>query len=291
MLITCTVWGLTWVVSKLAVKELNPLQVAAMRQTIAGGLLVAYFSFAKKVPLPTKKQFLWLLLLGVLMFVVSNGMSTVAVQYIPSGTAALISALYPLIVLILQRVFFGVKNFSPLTLVGVVLGFAGILLVFYENAFVGKSDHFFTGIGLSFLAITGWSFGSIFLARNKQEIHPYYGAGWQMVLSSIILWIAVFSSKSYVAMSAIPMPTWGYIFMLALGGSLLAYVAFIYSLKVLSPAIASLYAYVNPLIAMVAAAFMILEPLTAKMVWGAIVTLAGVFIVNYSIKKNQASAL
>ncbi len=69
-------------------------------------------------------------------------------------------------------------------------------------------------------------------------------------------------------------------------GSIISFVAFIYSMKKLPAAISSLYAYINPLVAMVAAAIVVHEKLTINILWGALVTLAGVFLVNYSIKRK-----
>ena len=70
-------------------------------------------------------------------------------------------------------------------------------------------------------------------------------------------------------------------------GSIISFVAFIYSMKKLPAAIASLYAYFNPLVAMVVAAIVLKEKLTLNILWGALVTLLGVFLVNYSIKRDS----
>ena len=67
----------------------------------------------------------------------------------------------------------------------------------------------------------------------------------------------------------------------------MAFIAFIYSMKKLPAALSSLYAYINPLVAMVTAAIVLNEQLTMNILWGAIVTLVGVFLVNYSIKRNR----
>ncbi|HMI79951.1 MAG TPA: DMT family transporter, partial [Ferruginibacter sp.] len=80
---------------------------------------------------------------------------------------------------------------------------------------------------------------------------------------------------------------WGAIIYLVIAGSLLAFVAFIYSMKKLPAAVSSLYAYINPLVAMVTAAIVLNEKLTMYILWGAIVTLVGVFLVNYSIKRSR----
>jgi drug/metabolite transporter (DMT)-like permease len=71
---------------------------------------------------------------------------------------------------------------------------------------------------------------------------------------------------------------------LVLAGSLLSFVAFIYSMKKLPVAISSLYAYFNPIVAMITAALFMNEKLTMNILWGTLVTLIGVFLVNLSIK-------
>ncbi len=87
-------------------------------------------------------------------------------------------------------------------------------------------------------------------------------------------------------MQQIPGNGWLAIAYLVVAGSLIAYAAFVYSMKTLPPALFSLYAYINPLVAMVVAGIVLKEKLNMNILWGAIVTLLGVFLVNYSIRKN-----
>ena len=98
-------------------------------------------------------------------------------------------------------------------------------------------------------------------------------------------------AKQTVAISSISSKAWWVIAYLVIAGSIIAFVAFIYSLKTLPPAISSLYAYLNPLIAMVVAYFVLDEKLTWNILWGAIITLAGVYLVNYSIKRNDKKVI
>src|SRR6186997_2624199 len=103
---TCLVWGTTWVASKIGVMEMPALQMAYLRQLIAGTCFVGFFMLYKKLPLPTIKQFQWIAVMAILMFVCANGFSTWSLKWIPSGLSALIGALYPLSVVILERLFF-----------------------------------------------------------------------------------------------------------------------------------------------------------------------------------------
>lgn len=287
--LTSTLWGTTWVASKMGIQEIPALQMASIRQFIAGLCFVIFFLVVKKSPLPTVRQWRWLIVMSILMFVMANGLSTWSLNYIPTGLSALIGALYPLSVVIIERIFFGAKKITPLTLLGFILGIAGIAIVFYENAFDNLSSSFGIGVCLSVIAMLSWSLGTVFIARNKANMNPYYGTGWQMILSSAILLVFSEIVQDPVPVSDIPLKGWLIIFYLVLFGSIITFISFIYSMKKLPAAVASLYAYFNPLIAIVTAGFVLGEKLTVNILWGAIVTVIGVFLVNYSIlRKNEA---
>lgn len=287
LFITSFVWGTTWVVSKIGVGEMPALQMAYLRQFFAGVLFVGFFMFYKKTPLPTAKQFRWLLLMSIIMFLSANALSTWAIKFIPAGLGALIGALYPLCVVILERVFFNSKRMTAITFLGLFLGIAGIAMVFYENAFSATGADFFFGIFLSIVAMLSWSIGTIFIARNKVDINPYYGVGWQMLISCVILFVIMQTTQMVVPIMEISGKGWLVILYLIVFGSLMAFVAFIYSMKKLPAAIASLYAYINPIVAMVCGYFFINEPLSKNIIIGSTITLAGVFLVNYSIKRTE----
>lgn len=283
--ITSIVWGTTWVASKIAVTKLPALQIASTRQFIGGSLFVLFFIFYKKYSFPSARQFRWLVVMAFLMFVFANGFSIWGIQYIPAGLGALIGALYPLCVVIIEAVFFNKKNMTPVTFAGLFLGIAGIGVVFHEHSFTRTNPHFILGVCLSFIAMLAWSLGTVFLSRNKVNINPYYGTGWQMLISSVVLFIMAQTTQKTIPLKEVALESWGIIAYLVIFGSIGAFIAFIYSMKTLPPAIASLYAYINPLVAMVAAAVLLGEKLTMNILWGALITLIGVFLVNYSIKR------
>jgi drug/metabolite transporter (DMT)-like permease len=291
LLLTSTLWGTTWVASKVGIREMPALQMAGIRQLIAGLCFVVFFMAVKKFPWPTAKQWRWLFVMAILMFVLANGLSTWSLRYIPTGLSALIGALYPLSVVIIERVFFKAKKITPLTLLGFILGIAGIGIVFYENVFQGMSPSFFTGIFLSLIAMLSWSVGTVFITRNKAQLNPYYATGWQMVLSALMLFALSAATQPMIPLRDITMKAWLVIIYLVIFGSIITFIAFIYSMKKLSAAVASLYAYINPLIAIAVAGFVLDEKLTRNILWGTVVTLMGVFLVNYSIKKDREKVL
>ncbi len=263
-------------------------QMAAIRQCTAGACIVLFFVLFKKLPLPTARQFGLLAIIGLLMFVGNNGLSTWSLKYIPTGLSALIGALYPLVVVLIELFLFKEKNTSLLTFAGLVLGICGVFIVFYENAFHGaRPPGFFLGVVLALIAMLSWSAGTLVIARNKSNIDPYYALGWQMLIGSVVLYAIAAGSGEVVTVSKIPYQAWLAIGYLVVAGSLITFAAFVYSMKKLPAALFSLYAYFNPLVAMVTAAILLHEKLNSNILWGALVTLLGVFLVNYSIYRNR----
>ena len=285
--ITSIGWGSTWVSSKIAIGYMPAFQMTSIRQFLGGTCFVLFFALYKKLPLPTGKQFIWLTIMSVLMFVLANGLSTYSLKFIPTGLSSLIGALYPLCVVLIEYAFFKIKNITFLTLLGLLLGLGGVAIVFYENAFHAHHVHFYWGLLLAFGAMLAWSVGSMVIARNKLQLNPYYATGWQMLISAAILFSIATATEPILPLQQIPITAWLAIAYLVIIGSLICFAAFIYSMKKLPAALFSLYAYLNPLVAMVISAWVLNEHISSNIVWGAIVTLLGVFLVNYSIKKNR----
>ncbi|HRH59831.1 MAG TPA: EamA family transporter, partial [Chitinophagaceae bacterium] len=176
---------------------------------------------------------------------------------------------------------------TPLTFLGLILGFAGVVIVFYENAFHEQPEGYVFGVVLGLIAMLSWSFGSIFIARNKYQMNPYYAMGWQMLLGSVFIYVFASATGQHIPLSEISLKTWSAIAYLVTAGSLVAFMAFIYSVKHLPPAIASLYAYINPIVAMICGALILNEPLTLNLFLGAVITIAGVYIVNRSMRNKD----
>lgn len=282
--VTCIAWGTTWVVSKIAVQNIPGLQVSSIRQGIAGCIFLLYFLF-KKEKLPTKQQFVWLLMSSLFLVVFNSGLTTWSVKYIPSGLAALIGTLSPLFVVLIEMIFFKSKNYTLTTFIGLITGIIGIAIVFYENAFHQHPAGYTFGLLLCFAGIISWSIGTIVIARNKYQINPYYALGWQLFLASFMIFILALVTHNFYSIATITTKTWLCISYLVIVGSIITFVAFIYTIKYLPPALASLYAYINPIIAILIGSVVFNERLTLNILIGSIVTLAGVYMVNKSLKK------
>jgi drug/metabolite transporter (DMT)-like permease len=285
--ITSIVWGTTWVASKMGINHMPAFELASIRQFFGGSIYILFFLLVKKEKLPTLKQFKWLVPMAFLMFVSSNGIATYGLQFITSGLAALIAALYPLSVVLIERFYYKAIRITPQTMLGLFLGLLGIGFIFYKDSLQVHGGDYALGVGLSMFAMLTWSVGSIIISRTKIDINPYYSIGWQMFISAMTMGTFTYFSGNYIPITAIPAISWGVIVYMVIGGSVFAFISFIYSMKHLQASIASLYAYINPIVAIWVGSLFLKEEMSWNSIVGTICTLTGVYLVNNSLKKQK----
>ena len=277
-------WGTTWIASKEGVKHMPALQLAAIRQFIGGFLYISIFLF-KKTPRPKGKQWKTILILSVLNFVLSNGLSTWGVKYISSGLGAIIGAIVPLWIVIIS--FFRGERLARLAVIGLIVSFGGICLIFYDHLSDFIKPDFRFGIFISLISTLTWAFGTLYTKKKAASFNPYFSLGLQMFLSSILLFAYTGATGSSVSLSSIPAISWWSIAYLVVFGSVLTFIAFIYALQNLPAQISSIYAYINPIIAVILGAIIFGETLNASIAIGGGVTLFGLYMVNYSLRKGR----
>lgn len=277
-------WGTTWIASKEGVKYMPALQLAAIRQFLGATLYLSYFLF-KKTPWPKGKQWKTIVILSILNFVLSNGLSTWGVKYISSGLGAIIGALVPLWVVIIS-LFRGEKLVKS-AILGLIIGFTGVCVIFYEHLSDFLIFDFRFGIIISIISTLTWAFATLYTKKKAASFNPYFSLGIQMFISSIFLFAYLGATGSAVSLSTIPVISWVSIGYLVIFGSVLTFIAFIYALQHLPAEINSIYAYINPIIAVLLGAYVFEEPLSMAIAVGGIITLFGLYLVNKSFQNSK----
>lgn len=286
LFLTSFVWGTTWVASKIGIQGIHPLYFSAIRQTLGGSCFLIFFMIRGKAVLPTPKQFGQLTILALLLFVASNGLTTWGIRYISSGLGAILGATFPLVVAIIDWITGHHKKPSPMAIGGLVLGFAGVAVIFYDHLSDFANPDFRFGIILSFIAACTWAVGTIITARGQTGLNRYYALGLQMFIAGSILFIISNAAGIAIPISKVPMHTWKALTYMVILGSVITFGAMLYTLEHLPTTIASLYAYFNPMVAVIAGHFILNEPWSLVLLMGAIITILGVFLVNYAYRKS-----
>ncbi|SHI37201.1 DMT family transporter [Flavobacterium terrae] len=279
----CFFWGTTWLASKEGVKHMPALQLAAIRQFLGAACYLGYFIF-KKTPWPKGKQWKTILILSVLNFVLSNGLSTWGVKYISSGLGAVIGAIFPLWIVIIS--FFNGERLSKLAMIGLLVSFGGVCVVFSDYLADFIKPDFQFGIFLSVLATITWAFGSLYTKKKAKNFNPYFSLGLQMLISSILLFAYSGATGTSINITQIPPQAWWSIAYLVIFGSITTFIAFIYALQHLPTEVSSIYAYINPIIAVILGAFIFDEPLTMTLSIGVVVVLFGIYLINKGTRKS-----
>lgn len=289
--LVCLFWGTTWIASRQGVRYMPSLQLAGIRQTIGGICYVAFF-LAKGAKLPKGKEWLSIVILSLLNFGLSNGLSTWGLKYVSSGLGAIIGAIFPLWLVVIS--FFSSGEKPPTkAIVGLLIGFGGICIIFYEHLQDFFNPDFRFGIFLSLAATWTWAFGTLYTKKQAAEFNPYFSLGLQMMISGLALIIFTHftnsaSEGSAVPISSIPWQSWFAIAYLVIFGSLIAFIAYLYALQHLPTEQASIYAYINPVVAVFFGWLLFDESLSFFMVLGGLVTLCGVYLINKAFKAIPA---
>lgn len=279
-------WGTTWLASKKGVQYMPALEMAGIRQLLAGSAYLLFF-FYKGFKLPTREQLIQFTWMSILMFVVNNGLNTLSMEYMPSGLGAVIGATSPLWIAVISSFIFKEIRLNSITTIGLLLGVAGIVLIFSDYIHALFNGSFAKGVLLNIIASIAWAFGTIYMAQHAKQVNPYFSLGWQMFLGGIILLIIAYSTGHYVSPLTVKAQTWYSIAYLVIIGSIITYAAFIYALKRLPAAQVSIYAYINPIVAVIAGAMLNNEKLTTVIAMGTLVTIVGVYLVNFGFKKEK----
>ncbi|MCG7857369.1 DMT family transporter [Flavihumibacter sp.] len=280
-------WGTTWVASKAGVKHMPALQLAGIRQLI-GGLLYVVFFAAKGRTFPKGKQWWPVIILSILNFLLSNGLSTWGVKYISSGLGAIIGAVFPLWLVIIAMIA-GTSKLTTKAIIGFIMGFAGICIIFYDHLQDFFNADFRFGIFLSVTATLSWAFATLYTKQQAASFNPYFSIGLQMLISGIALTGITRLTGDHIPISQIPLESWLSIAYLAIAGSVLAFMAYLYALQHLPTEQVSIYAYINPIVAILIGAWLFDEKLNAFITIGGLVAIIGVYMVNESFRRQHPS--
>jgi drug/metabolite transporter (DMT)-like permease len=283
--IVYVVWGSTYLAIRVAIETLPPFLMAATRFLVAGSVLFVFSTAIRrggraKDPIGPA-QWRAAAIVGGALLLGGNGGVVWAEQRIPSGVAALLVAMLPLWMAILDRVCFG-RRLSRRGLVGLALGFSGLVLL------VGRIDHGGVdpvGALVCMLASFSWAAGSVYARTAPLPHRPLVATAMEMLAGGFLLTLVgiaagefgrvrldAFSARSVLALAY-----------LIVFGSLLAFSAYIWLLHSAPLPLVATYAYVNPVVAVVLGWALLAEPITPRMMLaGAVIVTAVALIAGAS---------
>ena len=276
----CIVWGTTYTAIKYAIVDFPPFLLVGIRQTAAGLLLLAIAYISGKAQMPERKYIFRQALTGLATITGGNGFVTWGMQYVSSGLAAIIGSLTPVLVVLLSLAWHGKERIHTRMVLGVLLGFGGLALIFREGWQDFIRPEYRWGIAGCFASCFTWSLGTVMAKQwNSASVSPLLNAGMQITAGGLGGFVisALFDQSHTIHHTT---KGWLSVVYLAVVGSALAFTLYMFVLKHLSATVSSLYTYINPVVAILLGWALLGEALTPWEVVGMGLTILGVWIVN-----------
>ncbi len=277
-LAVCLLWGTTYLGIRIALETIPPMLMGGFRWTVAGALILAVMKLRGDA-IPRRAEWPALSLLGLLLIGFGNGGVVWAEQTLPSGLTAVLVAVIPFWMIGVELLTGNGAPLTPWRALGLVIGFSGIVLLVWPELELGEGAAFLIGVLATQLACLGWAIGSSYSRRRRPAENVLAVAAFQMLFGGLAMLAGGLLHGEWPALSfnARTGSALGYLLVF---GSLAGFSAYAFALKHLPLATVSLYAYVNPVIAMVLGTLVLGEPLSPRLAAAGAVVLVGMGMVR-----------
>jgi drug/metabolite transporter (DMT)-like permease len=283
---TWLVWGSTYLFMRFAVETLPPVALAGVRYFSAGVILWGLARW-RAVPEPREVPWMGHAVVGTLL-TAGNASVALAVQWIPSGAAALLVCMTPCYMVLLEWLWRRGARPGVGVVAGLALGLAGTALLVGPRAFAGEPlDP--VGAGTVLAGSACWAIGSIYSRTLPRHVSALRTSGVQMVSGgAVVLLVGILAGDlAGFDPSSVSFRSAASFAYLILVGSVLGYSSYMYLLGVTSAALASTYAFVNPVVAVILGALFASESLTPRMAAaGALIVLAVAMITLFGREQS-----
>jgi drug/metabolite transporter (DMT)-like permease len=285
------VWGSTYFFIQKAVRDIPPFIVGALRFFTAGLLLLAWCIY-KKEKLWNPQQFKVAAITGVLLLFIGNGAVIWAEQNLASSLVAVLVSAAPLWFVLLDFPKWKENFKSRPVITGLIVGFAGVIMLFSERvaAALSTSQSTMQVVGLIILVFgsMSWAGGSLY-SKYKGSGSPVVNTMWQLLVAGIVFGISSFAFNEWKDLhwQQVSTGAWLSVVYLTIMGSLAAYSAYVWLLRVRPATQVSTYAYVNPVVAVLLGVFFDGEHITSLQLSGLAVILTSVLLINLAKQKKE----
>ncbi|HTJ51737.1 MAG TPA: EamA family transporter [Cyclobacteriaceae bacterium] len=275
----CLIWGTTYLALRIGVTQFPAFLFSVLRFLFAGPILIILTLTIGKAKWPDRKTLINQAISGLLMVTFGIAIVGWSEKYISSGVAAVICSIMPIWTILINIVANKDERPNWLIILGLATGLSGILLIFAEHLTEFSDGNYRLGIILTFCANLCWAIGSVYIKKKNQNTNPFLNAGLQMLFGGIFLipLSLIFDDYSTIQWSSEIIGTLAYMILI---GSVSAYACYSYAIKKLPMTIVSLYAYINPIVAVILGWLVLSEKLNLRIGIAIVLTIVGIYMVN-----------
>lgn len=276
------IWGSTYLFIHFATETMPPLLMMGIRNFIAGGVLYLFARFRPGGSVPTVNHWKSAVLLGSLLLVVANGGMALALRTIPSGIGALLVAMLPIWIVLLNWFAFSRQRPNLPVTAGLLLGTIGLVVLVGPGKFSSGAPLNWVGVAIIMVGVVSWGLGT--LLAPKLPLHPsqLQATAMQMFAGGVVLLVCSFIYEQPsldVWAQFTPKAGWSLLYLIVIG-SWIGFTAYAWLAQNAPPHITATYAYVNPVVAMGLGWAFGGEKLGGQSVLAAAIILSGVVLIT-----------
>lgn len=273
------VWGSTYLAIRYAVATIPPLYTAGFRHLIAGIILLAWC--IRRRLRPTAAQLRSALIIGTLFFLIGHGSLHWAERVVPSGLAALLIAVEPIYVFLLSDLAERRLRFNATLVVGVLLGLAGVALLFGKGVLSSAPGMATAAVAILFGALS-WSAGIVYSRRSHLSGSPLLLSALSLLAGSFLLLTTGTIAGEWrgFTFASVTPRSWAALAYLILFGSVITFTAYNWLLEHFSPTFVATHTYINPIVAVLLGWLLAGEALTRSVALAATLVIVAVFLVE-----------
>lgn len=304
------VWGSTFFFIEKALHVFPPFVIGSIRFIIAGSILMLY-CWIKGFKLYNKRAIKEAMFIGFMLLFLDMAAIIWSEQYISSGIVSIISAATVIWFIVLDKPKWRENFSSPTIVIGLLLGFSGVFMLFAEQIFQNDQDeHNQSMILIAMIVMTlgtiAWTIGSLYTKYSRQrsmeraklenkeidqddDLHVMVKTSWQMLTAGLAFTLVGATNGDYARFDfrMVPMEYWGAMAYLIVMGSILAFSCYIWLLQVRPATEVSTYAYVNPIVALLLVHFFTEHEVTRLQIIGLSVVLFSVLLMNWNLYRDS----
>lgn len=275
----CTIWGSTWLVIKLGLETMTPLLSAGLRFTVAAVVLFTIIRL-QRIEIPWTRETRWFyFVIALTSFSIPFGLVYWGEQRIPSGMTSVLFATFPLWVAIISSLLIPQDKVTAGKVTGVLLGFAGVVTIFWNDLQFSGSRETMYGMGAVVLSGMIQALSAVLIKKHGEKISPFVVSFMPMAISAVLLLTAAGVSEDIASVQWTPMGIFSIVF-LAVLGTVVTFVSYFWLLKRVQVVILSLTSFVTPIIAVVLGVVVLNESVSPFLFAGAALVFLGIGVAN-----------
>jgi drug/metabolite transporter (DMT)-like permease len=286
------VWGSTFLAIRIGVAEVPPFLLAAMR-FLAAGLVLYGWMIARGERSPSGRQWLSILVLAFLIFVVDYGSVFWAEQHVPSGLTAVMLATIPVFMALSEIIILRTQKLTVRLALALLIGLGGVAVLTSHTLNLGGAPIDRTGAVVLIIASMGWSVASALSRKLPLPASKGMSSGAQMLAGGMMLSLLAAGAGEFhnFHASTVSRGAWFALLYLIVAGSIIGFTAYVWLLHHESPTKVGTYAYANPVVAVLLGYFVAGEPLGARTILGTAFVLFSVVAITTTRAKKPVATL